>query len=146
MNEEPLGPVIRREIRRRSLRTAASCACGEGDPLVLHAFADGAECARCAAIRKTARPTEGHHPAGRANSSLVCEIDANLHARFTDAQYDWPVETLVNRDRRPARRLAAFLRAFIDFCRIALPRLLHDLEQLVVWLESMDSNLEGGVA
>ncbi len=31
-------------------------------------------------------------------------------------------------------------------CLIALPLLLYDLEQLVVWLESIESNLEGGVA
>jgi hypothetical protein len=70
-------------------------------------------------------------------------IDANLHARFTDAQYDWPVETLVNRQRRPARRLAALLRAVIDFSRIALPPLLAELEELVIWLEGHDLKDEG---
>ena len=42
MHEEPLGPVIRREIRRRVLGPSARCSCGQSDPLTLHPMADGA--------------------------------------------------------------------------------------------------------
>lgn len=142
MSDEPLGPVLRREIRRKHLGPLAQCACGERDPLLLQRTSVGTECARCEAIRLTGKPLESHHPAGRANSPLAVLIDANLHALFTDAQYDWPVETLVNRHRRPARRLAALIRACLDFARIALPLVISDLEELVEWLEAHDQELE----
>ena len=143
MPDEPLGPILRREIRRKRFGPLAQCtSCGERDPLLLQQTSVGIECSRCEAVRMSGKPTEAHHPAGRANSSLAVILDANLHALFTDAQYDWPLETLVNRDRRPARRLAALIRALIDFARIALPLLLDDLEELVEWLEANDLDLE----
>ena len=142
MADEPLGSVIRREVRRRHLGFQAECRCGERDALLLQRTSEGIECSRCEALRTTGKTNELHHPAGRANSSLAVLIDANLHALFTDAQYDWPPETLANRHRRPARRLAALLRALLDLVRIGGPVLTAELEPLVVWLEQRDVELD----
>lgn len=140
MTDEPLGRASRRARRSIRLGQTDRCACGEDDPVLLRRTQHGIECADCQARRGTGHPTELHHPAGRANSSLVVPISANTHARLTDAQHDWPRDTLRNPRQRPARRLAAILRAGIDALRVVAEPLSAELEELIDWLEALDSD------
>ena len=135
---ESLGIVTRRERRRAQLGRTARCRCGQREPLVLQVTRVGIECARCEAVRTTGHPTEEHHLAGKSNLELTAEIDANTHARLSDAQRDWPRDTLRNPRDVPARRLAGILRALIDWLRLVLDPLLGELEELITWLESLD--------
>ena len=122
------------------LGKAECCTCGQDDPLLLRRTRRGTECADCQAQRRTGRATELHHPAGRANSTLAVPISANTHARLTDAQHDWPRDTLRNPRQHPSRRLAAILRAGIDTLHVVAEPLAAELEELADWLESLDSD------
>lgn len=140
MTDEPLGRASRRARRRLQLGEANRCACGQDDPVVLRRTRAGIECADCQARRRTGHDTERHHPAGRANSDLTVPISASTHARLTDAQHDWPPDTLRNPRQYPARRLAAILRSGIDTLRIVAEPLAVELEELTDWLESLDTD------
>ena len=124
------------------LGRTARCGCGEREPLFLQKTSVGIECARCEAVRMTGKATEAHHVAGRANLDITVELDANTHAQLSSAQWDWPRETLRNPRAHPARRLAAILRAIVDWFRLVLHPLLTELEELLTWLESLDNQME----
>jgi hypothetical protein len=138
--DESLGNTARRARRRLRLGAADHCACGEDDPVVLRRTQNGTECAECQALRRTGHARELHHPAGHANSGVVVPLGANTHARLTDAQHDWPPDTLRNPRQHPARRLAAILRAAIDTLQVIGDPLTAELEELGTWLESLDGD------
>jgi hypothetical protein len=65
-------------------------------------------------------------------------MPGNDHRRLSDAQRDWPEETLTNPDGSPLLKLAAMLRGWIDYLRLLLergvariPPALEQLDQLL---------------
>lgn len=141
MPDESLGRAVRRARRQLRLGDGSHCECGQGNPVLLRRTPAGIECADCQARRRTGHNTERHHPAGRANSEFAVPINADTHALLTDAQHDWPRDTLRNPRQHPARRLAAIIRAGIDTLRVVGEPLGAELEELTDWLESLDTDL-----
>jgi hypothetical protein len=79
------------------------------------------------------KPTfEHHHFAGRKNDNFSIPIPANQHAILSDAQYDWPWETLSNPDRDPLREFAAWFRGIHDL-------LIHLAEWLLNWATRLEA-------
>jgi hypothetical protein len=139
---DSLGFVTRRERRRAQLGRTARCRCGQREPLLLRRTEVGIECPNCQAVRTTGRRNENHHLAGKANLGLLVGLDANTHTLLSSAQWDWPADTLRNPRAAPARRLAAILRALLDWLRVVLDPLIDEVEELIVWLESLDPQAE----
>ena len=72
-----------------------------------------------------------HHFAGRANSPITISVPVNDHrAELSIAQYEWPKETLQNRDGCPLLRGAAFIRGFVDV-------VLYFMRELLLWIAEM---------
>src|SRR5712691_11444554 len=95
-DQEGLGPLLRTERRRRLLGADARCSdCGDAAASPRRTQ-EGILCGSCHALRRTGGTTEQQHVTGRANSDLIVPCDTTLHDRLSDAQRDWPVETLRN--------------------------------------------------
>jgi len=127
----PLARTLRHRKKTVRLGPDAVCSrCGAADPLILQ----GTGVVRCAECRlaETGKPTtERHHPAGRHNDSFTAPFPANPHAVLSDAQYDWPPETLRNPEHDFLRTLAAWLRFFAD--------VFHYLStQAVTWASTLE--------
>ncbi len=121
-----------REHRKRDRLEEDACQlCGEDDlrclrQVVLQVPTEGTItttlCAGCHVQLQGKRPTERHHPAGRANDPVTVAIPANDHAILTDRQHDWPVDTWRNPDGSPLLKAAACLRGWLDVLRELLER------------------------
>jgi len=75
--------------------------------------------------------TDLHHIAGKANNPVTVPVPVNDHrAVLSEAQRDWPKQTLENPDRSPFRAGAACYRGFIDWVVYALETLLWIAELL----------------
>ena len=75
--------------RRRLFRPDACCTeCGIAEPIVLVFRSRPLVCQACRLERLTGRRTELHHVGGRP-SSLIVEVDANLHEWLSLYQYGW---------------------------------------------------------
>ena len=74
---------------------------------------------------------DNHHIAGKANSPITTSIPANDHqAQLSVAQYDWPPETLENRDGCPLLRGSACIRGFVD-------TVIYYTEEFLLWVAEM---------
>jgi len=72
-------------------------------------------CVQCRQTQRGFKHTENHHVAGEANSPVKIPTPINDHrAELSEAQYDWPPETLQNREKNPLLAEAAKVRGFID--------------------------------
>jgi hypothetical protein len=116
-----------KRLRRASRRSEqfpedARCAeCGEADTRAL--IAGKSQCYRCDARARGQSPTEQHHLAGRRISTAgTLSVSANEHRILSDLQYDWPAETLNNRDKNPLTAIEAHLRGWIDLVKVAIER------------------------
>jgi len=132
MHMNDLNRVKRETAKRARLGQQAKCAsCGANDLRVLQS-ATIVLCAECRLLRQSKQATERHHPAGRHNDPAAFGLPANDHATLSDAQYDWPPETLRNPHQDPLRRMAAWLRFFIDVFR-------HLADCAGEWAEMLES-------
>ena len=133
-------PEIRRETayRRLGTRTPQCQGCGARDWRALTGRTPDILCYECRRLAQGRASTEEHHVAGRANASLVASIPANDHRALSDLQEEWPAETLRNPDGSPLLKIAARIRALIDYLRLLL-------ERGVAWipeaLERLDARL-----
>ena len=115
MTKKKLLKTLRRIRRRNRLGVGATCAiCGTDDVVTLRKVGERILCAECHLDRQGKRPTEKHHVVGRINDEFSIALPANDHAHLSDAQYDWPSETLRNTNANPLIKIAAWLRAITD--------------------------------
>ncbi len=127
-----LGKTLRH--RRKDLRLGpdATCTqCGEADRRTLQ-LSEVVLCAECRLAFQGKPTTERHHPAGRHNDAFIAPLPANPHAALSDAQIEWPQETLRNPDRDFLRILAAWLRFFADTFR-------YLSKQVLTWATTLES-------
>jgi hypothetical protein len=126
-----LGKTIRHRKKALRLGTDAGCdQCDESDHRVLQGV-EPVLCAECRLARAGKPTTERHHPAGRHNDAFTAPLPANPHAAFSDAQIDWPPETLRNPEHDFLRILAAWLRFFADTFR-------YLSEQASLWATTLE--------
>jgi hypothetical protein len=148
MHHDPLSDVdralAREERRHRRCRqlgtdTPACSACGETDPFALTGTAPNLRCYECHARAAGRAPVEHHHVGGRHNDPAdVVPVPGNDHRVLSDAQAQWPVDTLRNPDASPLLKAAAAIRGWTDVLRVIL-------ERTVAWvppfLEALDAHL-----
>jgi len=134
-----LNRVKRETVKRARLGQQAHCAnCGASDIHTLQS-AKVVLCAECRLTLQGKQATERHHPAGRHNDAAAFALPANDHASLSDGQNDWPLETLRNPHQDPLRRMAAWLRFFVDVFR-------HLAECAGEWAEMLESAADRLVA
>jgi len=91
------------------------CACGESRPWALIPNSDPTICAECQRKREGKSTEDNHHPAGEANDPATIPTPVNDHrADLSVRQYDWPKETLENREGSPLLARAACIRGYCD--------------------------------
>lgn len=74
---------------------------------------------------------DSHHPAGKSNSDFTVPVPVNDHrAILSQAQYEWPKETLENPDSSPLRAAAACVRGFVETA-------VYLTESLLKWIAGM---------
>lgn len=142
---DPSDRMARHDRKRETLGQYAECAvCREGDIRTLQRAKlvdphgtpiEAALCASCRIQFQGKRPTEKHHPSGKANDAFTIPIPANDHAVLTDAQQDWPRETWRNPDGSPLLTAAGALRGWLDVLRLML-------ERTVGWIPAMLESLD----
>lgn len=139
-DQEPTDRDARREaaLRRLGIRDPKCARCEERDPIALTGSAPDILCYEHRRLAQGASPHEDNHPAGEANSALVIRLPGNDHRRLSDLQRDWPEETLRNPDGSPLLKIAAMLRAWIDYLRQMLER---GLGRIPPALEALDALL-----
>lgn len=148
MRNTRLEQLAREHRKEQRLGGSTSCQlCGEEDLRGLHQINLGSPtegqftvtlCASCHVQLQGKRPTEAHHPAGRANDPFTVLIPATDHAVLSDAQYDWPRETWRNPEGSPLLVAAASLRGWLDILRLLIERTIGWIPAL---LEALDAAL-----
>lgn len=116
-SNDPIKTDARRAKAQRRVGHGAACVrCGESDPLALVAGTNPKLCQECYNTMLGKKRTESHHIAGKPNSRVTVELPANDHrAKLSEAQYEWPPQTLRNADGSPLLAAAAALRGIADF-------------------------------
>ena len=131
-------PIIAFQRREKAVRSAGNklpCACGESRIGALIPNSKPPVCAECQRKQKGKNTMDKHHVAGRANSSVTIEVPVNDHrAILSEAQYEWPKETLRNPRGCPLRAFAAWLRGFLDTVRRLLDEFLSKIVLGLEWL------------
>ncbi|QEC48538.1 hypothetical protein FSW04_13830 [Baekduia soli] len=119
--------AVRREqhLRRLGVGREPCCAlCIEDEPAALTADDDGMVlCYECRAEHTGRAAIEHHHLAGRHNDPSTVAVPGNVHRQLSDAQRDWPIDTLRNPQANPLLRAAAWLRGFLDLLRVMIDAL-----------------------
>jgi hypothetical protein len=109
----------------------AQCACGEKRPEALIPGSNPTICAECERKRRGQAIVDNHHVAGKANSPATIQIPANDHrAELSEAQYDWPKQTLENPDGSPLLAAAACIRGFVN-------TIYYLIERHLLWIPEM---------
>lgn len=134
----PIRAHARKSVAARRVGEGSSCSqCGEARPAALIVGRKPMICAECDRKQHERSTTDLHHFAGRANSPVTIPVPANDHrAVLSEAQNDWPRETLCNPDGSPLLAAAASLRGFID-------TVLHLIEKGLRWVAEMLEALDG---
>lgn len=134
-SKDRIAAARRKSVAQRRVGIGAKCQCGEDRPQALIGGSGPILCAECKRRAQGRTIYDKHHVAGKSNHGLTIPIPANDHrAVLSEAQYEWPKETLKNPDRSPLLAAAACIRGFIDTIKYLLDKLLlwvaHFLEAL----------------
>ena len=128
---DPRKALRRKVVAARWAGVDAACSCGERRPEALIRGSEPTTCAACQRAKAGQTGTEGHHPFGRANSSITIPVPVNDHrARLSVDQMDWPKSTLRNPQASPLLAAAACVRGFID-------TVLYLIEEGLSWIADM---------
>lgn len=110
--------AVRREGHYRRLGTrnptCGVCGLADGDPSMFAGRKPRIICLQCVAHLAARSPVEAHHPAAASNDPAKVAVPGNGHAFVTDAQRDWPSDTLKNPRDSPLRWAAAWFRGCLD--------------------------------
>lgn len=113
--------------------------CGETRPGALIRGSNPTVCKSCYREQKGRAIFDLHHPGGEANSRVKIPIWINDHtAELSGLQYDWPKDTLENRDASPLLAAAGRTRGYIDTNGYLMNEML---QQNVELLEALDACL-----
>jgi hypothetical protein len=131
------GAAHARKVRAASrFPPNAKCVCGESRPETLISGSNPTICAAYDRERKGKSTLDEHHPFGRANSDTTIAVSVNDHrAELSPAQYDWPKETLENRERSPLLAGAAGIRGCIDMMDFVIRKGLLWIAEGLEWLD-----------
>ncbi len=131
--------AVRREghLRRLGTRHPQCGVCGRSDchPAAFAGRHPNIICIECLARRDGRSPIESHHASGAGNDPAVLRIPGNGHAMLTDAQRDWPPETLSNPRQSPLLWAAAWFRGSLDLLAMlialarAVPPVLEEVDE-----------------
>jgi len=97
----------------------------------------GVVCIQCVLRRDGSSPIQRHHPAGASNDPATLPTPGNGHAFVTDAQRDWPLDTLRNPRESPLRWAAAWFRGCLELLAMllalagAVPPVIEKLDELL---------------
>jgi hypothetical protein len=135
--------AIRREAHFRRLGSRnPSCSvrgCSERRLEALTGVDPHIVCYEHSAVRQGRPPCEAQHPEGKGNDpEATILIGGNDHRVWDDAKRDWPDRTLRNPDGSPLLKLAAILRALLDFVKRILEPLMR---KTIALLEGSDEVL-----
>lgn len=138
-DSDPIKAAARKSRAARRVGNGAKCRCGEDRPQALIPGTAPMICAECKRRMQGRAIYDRHHVAGKRNHDVTISVPANDHrAVLSEAQQDWPKETLKNPDQSPLRAAAACIRGFID-------TITYLLENLLAWippfLETVDAFL-----
>jgi hypothetical protein len=129
----------RKATAERRVGKGAKCACGESQPEALITGSNPIICAACDREKSGNTPFDDHHPAGRSNCAATLPIWVNDHrAWLSEAQRDWPGDTLENPDGSPLLAIAACSRGYLDTDDYLKRRLLLQNPEV---LEKLDAFL-----
>jgi hypothetical protein len=139
-SNDPIKTAGRKVRAGRRAGVGAVCTnCGQSDPQKLVARSKPKYCHECYELQHGRKPKQGHHMAGKANSSVTVGVSTNDHQGvLSDAQRDWPVNTLQNPDGSPLLSLAGMLRGTADFIGELIAKLL---QQCAEFAEDLDTFL-----
>src|SRR5271170_7444638 len=94
---DPIAAFQRQSSSARRLGLDKKCKCDEDRPQTLKPGSDPPTCESCDRKKRGRSPFDQHHPAGKANNPATVPVWVNDHrAVLSDAQYDWPEQTLRN--------------------------------------------------
>jgi len=138
LQRDPSVAFVRKAIAARRI-AGRKCGCGEERPSALISKGDCVKCHECLNKKKGKSTVENHHVAGEANDCTTIPIPANDHrAELSQAQYDWPKQTLENPAGCPLLASAGCVRGFADTEAYLIDKLLlrrvEMLETLSVFL------------
>jgi hypothetical protein len=129
---DPIGALQREAIAARRAGKNARCACGETRPEALVKENKPTRCVECTRKMKGQTAVDNHHVAGRANSPGAIAVPANDHkAVLSEAQYDWPRETLENPEGCPLLAAAGCIRGFIETLSYLIDTLLRWVAEML---------------
>jgi hypothetical protein len=105
--------------------------CQENRVFALERTSNPKVCTECKRRMKGQAIMDQHHIAGKANSDITISIPANDHrAWLSEAQKNWPEETLQNKDGSPLLAAAACLRGLADI-------IAYLIEQFLLWVADL---------
>jgi hypothetical protein len=139
-SNDPIKTGTRKAKARRRNGVGAACTnCGESRPQALVTRSRPKLCYQCYEQIRGRKPTEPHHWAGHANSTVTVRVPSNDHrAMLSEAQREWPPTTLRNVDGSPLLALAAWLRGAADFIEDLIVRSFRRcadfVEEVEAWL------------
>jgi hypothetical protein len=138
---DPIKRYHRKQKATRRVGAGKQChTCGEARPEALIRGNQPIICALCERKREGKRAFDEHHVAGRANNPNTIPVAVNDHrAELNVAQYDWPKETLENRDGSPLLAAAACLRGVCDL-------IVYLIKKFVLWIVDMLETLDAHLA
>lgn len=138
MSKWSLRRAVRHNKKKNRIGHEASCKrCGLEDIWALRQVGKRTLCAECHLREQGKSIYEFHHVAGKANDDFTIGIPANDHEWLSDAQYDWPVQTLRNEKDDPLLKISSVMHGSQDFSTHVnrrAPEWAQDLDELSAFL------------
>lgn len=118
-------------MAERCLGNQRQCgSCGETRVFALDRNTNPRLCFECRRAMAGKSTIDKHHAMGKANSDTTMSIRTNDHAELTEAQRDWPPNTLRNPMGCPLLAGAAGIRATTDL-------IVYAIEAFLLWVADM---------
>jgi hypothetical protein len=137
LQRDPGAAYQRKIAAERRFPPGSRCECGETRPETFVSN-NPVICAACDRVSRGKSALDEHHPAGKSNSPITIRTPVNDHrAELSPAQYDWPKETLENRDGSPLLARAGCVRGYIDTNAYLVEKLLRDHAEFLELLNQL---------
>jgi hypothetical protein len=134
---DPIQAYERKSVAARRVGEGTRCTfCGEARAEALISGSNPMICTECQRRTNGQSVLDDHHVAGRANSPVTVRVPVNDHrADLSVAQYEWPTETLENRDGSPLLKGAACIRGGTDM-------IFYVIKECLLWIADMLETLD----
>lgn len=121
----------RKAIAERCLGKQRECACcAESRVFALDRNTNPRLCFKCKRAHEGKNTMDNHHVPGKANSDMTVRMPVNEHAELSEAQRDWPEDTLRNPEGCPLRAGAAGIRGTADL-------IVQSIKAFLLWIAEM---------